>query len=146
MAIAWWFDTGIHFKMASDTSREYGSQANYWERPMIRENIPLGFSHVAPTALIYGVATFLSITAFAFEIFKSFSRKNSRKQKEKKQKQLNRAKDKLKWRTLSRLLQCVSGFKHFEHNLQRCMSDPELASRVRDNDSLFSDKYTQHSI
>ena len=56
------------------------------------------------------------------------------------------AKLKLKWRTLSRLLQCVSGFKHFEHNLQRCMSDPELASRVRDNDSLFSDKYTQHSI
>ena len=57
------------------------------------------------------------------------------------------AKLKLKWRTLSRLLQCVSGFKHsFEPNLQRCMSDPELASRERDNDSLFSDKYTQHSI
>ena len=100
MAIAWWFDTGIHFKMASDVSIEYGSQANYWQRPMIRENIPLGFSHVAPTALIYGAATFISITAFAVEIFKRFSGKNSRKGRDKKHKQLNRAKDKLKWRTL----------------------------------------------
>ena len=103
MAIAWWFDTGIHFKMASDMSIEYGSQANYWQRPMIRENVPLGFSHVAPTALIYGVATFLSITAFAVELFKSFSRKDITKERKKKQKQLHRAKDKLKWRTLYEL-------------------------------------------
>ena len=103
MAIAWWFDTGIHFKMASDMSIEYGSQANYWQRPTIRENIPLGFSHVAPTALIYGVATFLSITAFAVELFKSFSRKDITKEREKKQKQLKRTRDKLKWRTLYEL-------------------------------------------
>ena len=56
------------------------------------------------------------------------------------------AKLKMKWRTLSRLLQCVSGFKSSEQSLQRSMSDPELATRVRDNDSLFSESHTQHSI
>ena len=88
MAIAWWFDTGIHYKMASDISMEYGSLANSWQRPTIRGNVPLGFSHVAPTALIYGAATFLSIIAFAVEIFKKLQRKNSTKEREKKQKQL----------------------------------------------------------
>ena len=100
MAIAWWFDTGIHYKMASDISMEYGSLANYWQRPTIRGNVPLGFSHVAPTALIYGAATFLSIIAFAVEIFKKLQRKNSTKEREKKQKQLKRAKYELKLQTM----------------------------------------------
>ena len=58
------------------------------------------------------------------------------------------AKLKWKWRTLSRLLQCVSGFKHADAQIQRSMSDPEIATRMRDNESLVSesDKHTQYSL
>ena len=58
------------------------------------------------------------------------------------------AKLKWKWRTLSRLLQCVSGFKNADAQIQRCMSDPEIATRIRDTESLLSDtdKHTQYSL
>ena len=59
------------------------------------------------------------------------------------------AKLKVKWRTLSRLLQCVSGFKQADTHIQRSMSDPEIATRMRDNDSIVlsdSDKHTQYSL
>ena len=69
MAIAWWMDTGIHFKVESDIQEEYGLLAKPWQRPKIRDNLPLGFSHVAPSVIIFGFATLLSLIAFALEIF-----------------------------------------------------------------------------
>ena len=61
-------DTGIHFKMGADISAEYGSFKNFWQRPKIHDNQSLGLSHVVPSIIIFGVATFISIIAFALEI------------------------------------------------------------------------------
>ena len=69
MAIAWWLDTGIYFKMEADITSEYGSHRTSWTRPNVRENQPLGFSHVLPSFIIFGVATCISMVAFALEIF-----------------------------------------------------------------------------
>ena len=69
MAIAWWMDTGIHIKMGADISAEYGSLLNEWQKPKIRGDVPLGFSHVLPSIIIFGVAAFMSIIAFALEHF-----------------------------------------------------------------------------
>ena len=90
MAIAWWMDTGIHFKMATDIKAEYGSQLNYWQRPKIRDNLPLGFSHVAPSVIIYGFATLLSLIAFALEIF-HYRQNKIKNRRSQRQRQLNRA-------------------------------------------------------
>ena len=67
MVIAWWMDTGIHIKMAADINAKYGSHWNEWQKPKIRGNLPLGFSHVAPSIIIFGAAAFISIIAFAVE-------------------------------------------------------------------------------
>ena len=69
MAISWWLDTGIYFKMEADITSEYGSQRTFWTRPKVRGNQPLGFSHVLPSFIIFGVATCISMVAFALEIF-----------------------------------------------------------------------------
>ena len=69
IAIAWWLDTGIYFKMEADITSEYGSQKTSWTRPKVRGNQPLGFSHVLSAFIILGVATCISMVAFAFEIF-----------------------------------------------------------------------------
>ena len=96
MAIAWWMDTGVHFKMASDVKAEYGSHSNYWQRPKIRDNLPLDFSHVVTSIIIFGVATFISIIVFALEIVHYLSRQNKiKKNRRKKQWQLKRAKPQL---------------------------------------------------
>ena len=82
MAIAWWMDTGIHFKMASDIRAEYGSHLMVdltWRKPKIRDNLTLGISHVLPSIIIFGVATFISIIAFALEIVHNFSKENKMK-------------------------------------------------------------------
>ena len=55
MAVAWWINTGIHLKMAADVRAEYGSLFNFWERPKIRDNIPLDLSHVGAAIIIFGV-------------------------------------------------------------------------------------------
>ena len=99
MATAWWIDTGIQFKMSLDVSAKYGSRTNYWQRPIIRELVPLGFSNVAPTAIIYVVSTFLSITAFAVEIL--------RKMRGGKEKQLNRPKRAVLPRTRDKLFTLI---------------------------------------
>ena len=67
MAIAWWMDTGIHFKMEADITSEYGSQRASWTRPKVRGNQPLSFSHVLPSIIIFGVAILTSMVAFAQE-------------------------------------------------------------------------------
>ena len=96
MAIAWWMDTGIHFKMATDIKAEYGSHSNYWQRPKIRDNLPLDFSHVVTSIIIFGVATFISIIVFALEIVHYLSRQTKIKQnRRKKQRQLKRARAQL---------------------------------------------------
>ena len=69
IAIAWWFDAGIYFKMEADITSEYGSQRTFWTRPKVRGDQPLSFSHVLPSFIIFGVATCISMVAFAFEIF-----------------------------------------------------------------------------
>ena len=79
MAIAWWMDTGIQIKMAADISAEYGSDFNEWQRPTIRGKQPLGFSHVVPSIIIFGVATFISIIAFALEKVHYFPKQNKMK-------------------------------------------------------------------
>ena len=79
MALAWWMDTGIHFKMGADIRAEYGSFKNFWQRPKIRGNQSLGFSHVVPSIIIFGVATFISIIAFALEIVHNLSKQNKMK-------------------------------------------------------------------
>ena len=79
MAIAWWMDTGIQIKMAADISAEYGSDFNEWQRPTIRGEQPLGFSHVVPSIIIFGVATFISIIAFALEKVHYFPKQNKMK-------------------------------------------------------------------
>ena len=89
MAIAWWMDTGIHFKMASDVKEEYGSHLNYWQRPKIRGNLPLGFSHVAPSFIIFGVAVFISIIVLVQEISNYLSKQHTLKKK-RRQRQLKR--------------------------------------------------------
>ena len=92
MAIAWWMDTGIHFKMAADIRADYGnSWQNFWQRPKIRGNQPLGFSHVVPSIIIFGVATFLSIIAFAFEITYHKAKQNkTEKNRKRRQRRLKR--------------------------------------------------------
>ena len=79
MAIAWWMDTGIQIKMEAKISAEYGSVFNEWQRPTIRREQPLGFSHVVPSIIIFGVATFISIIAFALEIVHYFPKQNKMK-------------------------------------------------------------------
>ena len=69
IAIAWWLDTGIYFKMEADITSEYGSQRTFWTRPKVRGDQPLSFSHVLPSFIIFGVATCISMVAFALEIF-----------------------------------------------------------------------------
>ena len=93
MAIAWWMDTGVHMKMASDVREEHGSVSNYWQRPKIRGNLPLGPSHVAPSAIIYGVAMFVSIIAFIQEISNYLSKQSKIEKKREKQRQLKRARE-----------------------------------------------------
>ena len=83
MAIAWWMDTGTHFKMEADIREKYGSQSTYWQRPKIRGNIPLGFSHVAPSVIIFGLATFLSLIAFALEMIPNYLSKKNKIKKNK---------------------------------------------------------------
>ena len=82
MAIAWWMDTGIHFKMASDIRAEYGTHLMVdltWRKPKIRDNLTLGISHVLPSLIIFGVATFISIIAFALEKVHYFPKQNKMK-------------------------------------------------------------------
>ena len=67
IAIAWWSDTGIYFKMESDIKSKYGSQKVSWTRPKVRRNQPLGFSHILPSIIIFGVAILTSMVAFAQE-------------------------------------------------------------------------------
>ena len=91
MAIAWWMDTGIHFKMASDIKAEYGSQIDTWIQPKIRGNLPLGFSHVLASFIFFGVATFISIIAFALENVHYFPKQNKiKKNKRRRQRRQKR--------------------------------------------------------
>ena len=93
MAIAWWIDTGVHFKVAADIRAEYSSLdslQNKWQRPKIRDETKLGVSHVAPSIIIFGVATFFSIIAFAFEIVHYLSEQNKIKKKRRMQMHLKR--------------------------------------------------------
>ena len=92
MAIAWWMDTGIHFKMASDIRAEYGSLDLTWRQPKIRGNLPLGFSHVLPSIIIFGVATFISIIAFALEIVHNLSKQNKMKKNRRRRQRQRRQK------------------------------------------------------
>ena len=95
MAIAWWMDTGIHFKMASDIRAEYGTHLMVdltWRKPKIRDNLTLGISHVLPSIIIFGVATFISIIAFALEIVHYWSKqkkikKNTRRRRQRQRRQ-----------------------------------------------------------
>ena len=93
MAIAWWIDTGIHFKMAADIRAEYASLWNNWQKPKIRDETRLGLSHVAPSIIILGVAAFLSIIALAFEIVYYLSRQNNIKKKRRMQMHFKRTRD-----------------------------------------------------
>ena len=90
MAIAWWMDTGIQIKMAADISAEYGSDFNEWQRPTIRGDQPLGFSHVVPSIIIFGVATFISIIAFALENVHYFPKitKNKRRRQRRQKREM----------------------------------------------------------
>ena len=94
MAIAWWMDTGIHFKMASDIRAEYGTHLMVdltWRKPKIRDNLTLGISHVLPSIIIFGVATFISIIAFALEIVHYWSKQNKiKKNKRRRQRRQKR--------------------------------------------------------
>ena len=90
MAIAWWMDTGIQIKMEAKISAEYGSVFNEWQRPTIRGNQPLGFSHVVPSIIIFGVATFISIIAFALENVHYFPKimKNKRRRQRRQKREM----------------------------------------------------------
>ena len=92
MAIAWWMDTGIQIKMEAKISAEYGSVFNEWQRPTIRGNQPLGFSHVVPSIIIFGVATFISIIAFALEIVHILSKQNKMKKNRRRRQRQRRQK------------------------------------------------------
>ena len=96
MALAWWMDTGIHFKMNADIRAEYGSFKNFWQRPKIRGNQSLGLSHVVPSIIIFGVATFISIIAFALEITHYKSKQNKTKKNIRRQMRLKKTKAKPK--------------------------------------------------
>ena len=97
MATAWWIDTGIHFKMAADVRAEYGSQSNFWERPKLRDNIPLDLSHVGAAIITFGVAILISIIAFVIEIMYKKLRKQriQRKIQKKRRKKQSRARPKV---------------------------------------------------
>ena len=85
VATAWWIATGIHFKMSADVRAEYGSQSDFWERPKIRDNIPLDLSHVGTPIITFGVAILISIIAFVLEIaFVKLRRQNKIQRREKK--------------------------------------------------------------
>ena len=90
MVIAWWMDTGIQIKMEAKISAEYGSVFNEWQRPTIRGNQPLGFSHVVPSIIIFGVATFISIIAFALENVHYFPKitKNKRRRQRRQKREM----------------------------------------------------------
>ena len=104
MAIAWWIDTGVHFKVAADIRAEYvslDSLRNKWQKPKIRDETKLGLSHVAPSIIIFGVATFFSIIAFAFEIVHHLSEQNKIKKKRRMQMQLKRTRGQPKKPTMN---------------------------------------------
>ena len=82
MAFAWWISTGIYSKMKSDVESEYGSKKISWTRPKFHDNIALSFSHILPSIIIYGVATFISVMAFFLEILHYFCQKQKRQRKE----------------------------------------------------------------
>ena len=70
MAIAWWISTGIYSKMEADVIAGYGkNEMSFWTRAKIRDNIPLSFSHILASIIIYGVAAFISVMALILEIF-----------------------------------------------------------------------------
>ena len=81
IAIAWWMDTGIYFKMELDIKSKYGSQKISWTRPMVRGNQPLGFSHVLPAFIIFGVAILTSMVTFAHETVPSMYVQQGRRRK-----------------------------------------------------------------
>ena len=78
MALAWWISTGISSKMEADIKAEYGSRILSWTRPTFHDNIPLSFSHILPSFIIYGVATFISVMVFFLEMTHYFYKKQKR--------------------------------------------------------------------
>ena len=81
MAIAWWIDTGIYFKMEADITTAYVSDKASWTRPKVRENQPLTFSHVLPSIIIFGDPTFISMVAFAQEILPFLYRQHGQRKR-----------------------------------------------------------------
>ena len=78
MAMAWWISTGIYSKMEADMNAGYGKNMNFWTKAKFRDNIPLSFSHILPSIIIYGVATFISVMALILEISLFFCKKQKR--------------------------------------------------------------------
>ena len=81
MAMGWWLDTGIYFKMKRDVEAVVGAQRVAWERPSIRVDQPLGLTHVLPSMILFATGILLSVIAFAVEIVhNSFQRRKQEKE------------------------------------------------------------------
>ena len=84
MAVGWWLDTGIYFKMKKDVEALFGAQRDAWSRPStsIRTDQPLSLTHVLPSMIIFVSATLISIIAFAVEILHKIFQRRRQEEKE----------------------------------------------------------------
>ena len=81
MAVGWWLDTGIYFKMKADVEAQL-KQRDAWSRPSIRTDQPLGLTHVMPSMIIFVSATLISLIAFGVEILTSILQRLCQEKKE----------------------------------------------------------------
>ena len=83
MAMAWWISTGIYSKMEADVNAGYGkNEMNFWTRAKYRDNIPLSFSHILTSIIIFGVAAFISMMALILEISLYFYKTQKRQRRD----------------------------------------------------------------
>ena len=82
MAVGWWLDTGIYFKMKTDVEGVFGALRDAWFRPRIRTDQPLSLTHVLPSMIIFASATLISVIAFAVEILHNIFQRHRQEKKE----------------------------------------------------------------
>ena len=83
MAVGWWLDTGIYFKMKRDVEAVFGALWDGWSRPTsIRTDQPLGLTHVLPSMIIFVSGTLISVIAFAVEILHNIFQRRRQEEKE----------------------------------------------------------------
>ena len=84
MAVGWWLDTGIYFKMKKDVEAVFGAQRDAWSRPStsIRTDQPLSLTHVLPSMIIFVSGILISVIAYAVEFLHNIFQRRRQEKKE----------------------------------------------------------------